>query len=523
MISHRDSARITQALLSGLAGLLCHLALDLQTPFAGLAVWLGLFAALAYFRVGFVALRSPPAVPWLALPLLLIWGYAFVIQEFGRADYSAIRFHLQMGMEKHGATGALYNGLIYTVAAAAMIGAFAYLLRHDRRLRLVDRLAAVALLVANPVVGAGTEQAVVQAYVQVTGLDTHLSRNYQAPTATAPQQKKNMVILYAESLERTYASPEFNGIYRPISEIAAQGIEFTNIIEAADTHWTVAGMVSSQCGIPAFLPSILGRNSFEDIETFFPGARCFGDLLKADGYQLAFVGGADLKFSGKGAFYRTHGFERVMGLHEYGEGERTRGNVNEWGLYDDTMFEELKATLRKYQREAKPFAIAALTLATHGPDGNPTARCRAQFPDRRPTMLEIVRCSAEEIRAFYDEIKQEGLLENTVFVIASDHLSLKTTADGLYRRIADDRKNTLIVVSPEGLPRRVDKMGSTIDTFPTLLETLGYSLPNRQAGLGVSLLSDRPTLMESLGQKQLDRAIQLEGRLNQAVWSAPSS
>jgi phosphoglycerol transferase len=522
-VTERDQVRIVQLLLAGLAGTLCHLALDLPTPFTGLAVWLGLFAALVFFRVGHAREARGVLMPWLAIPLLLMWSYAFVIQEFGKADYAAIRFHLQVGIERHGAKEAVYHALLYTAGAGLMIAAFAYLLRLDAQLRRVDRLAALALLVANPVVQAGTEQAVAQAYIELTGLDTLLSRNYQKPEIIAPSKKKNIVILYAESLERTYAAPEFDGVYRPIARIAAQGIEFTNILEAANTHWTVAGMVSSQCGIPTFLPNVLGRKSFEGIEAFLPGVKCLGDLIQADGYQLAFVGGADLNFSGKGAYYRTHGFQRILGVHEYGEVEKKRGHVNEWGLYDDTMFAKLKATLREYHQSQLPFAIAALTLATHGPDGNPTARCRARFPGAASIrMNEIVRCSAEEIGEFYDEIKKEGLLENTIFVVASDHLSLKTSTDGLYRRNPDERKNTLIVVTPEGQPRVVNKIGSTIDTFPTLLEFLGYTLPNRQAGLGVSLLSDRPTLMEALGQKQFDRAIQHEGQLNRIAWSSPT-
>jgi phosphoglycerol transferase len=45
---------------------------------------------------------------------------------------------------------------------------------------------------------------------------------------------------------------------------------------------------------------------------------------------------------------------------------------------------------------------------------------------------------------------------------------------------------------------------SSLDMFPTLLESMGFSLENRAMGLGKSLYSNEPTLLERYGQKTLD-------------------
>ena len=45
---------------------------------------------------------------------------------------------------------------------------------------------------------------------------------------------------------------------------------------------------------------------------------------------------------------------------------------------------------------------------------------------------------------------------------------------------------------------------SSLDMFPTLLESIGFDLKNHSAGLGRSLYSDSLTMLELYGRKTLD-------------------
>lgn len=49
-----------------------------------------------------------------------------------------------------------------------------------------------------------------------------------------------------------------------------------------------------------------------------------------------------------------------------------------------------------------------------------------------------------------------------------------------------------------------ERQYSSLDMFPTLLEAMGFSLESRAMGLGKSLYSNEPTLLERYGQKVLD-------------------
>lgn len=49
---------------------------------------------------------------------------------------------------------------------------------------------------------------------------------------------------------------------------------------------------------------------------------------------------------------------------------------------------------------------------------------------------------------------------------------------------------------------------SALDIAPTLLELAGARWQGNQFGLGVSLFSDRPTLLEYYGEEELEKILQ---------------
>lgn len=57
-----------------------------------------------------------------------------------------------------------------------------------------------------------------------------------------------------------------------------------------------------------------------------------------------------------------------------------------------------------------------------------------------------------------------------------------------------------------------------VDVFPTLLEAIGYSPSRSRAGLGVSLLSNRDTLVERHGIEGINARLRAETALQQRLW-----
>jgi len=106
--------------------------------------------------------------------------------------------------------------------------------------------------------------------------------------------------------------------------------------------------------------------------------------------------------------------------------------------------------------------------------------------------------------------------------VMSDHLVANQQliqAPSLSRALAGARRNRRNLFFIHGLERRVvTRDAAAIDIYPTLLEALGYRLADRRANLGVSLLSEEPTLVEIYGAGGVNGLFRHNQRLARVLW-----
>ena len=305
--------------------------------------------------------------------------------------------------------------------------------------------------------------------------------------------KKNLVYIYLESLELTYLDQQvFPGLAPNLVSLGERAIQFTDIRETYGTGWTIAGMVSSQCGIPLVTPG--DSNSVSGMGRFLPDAVCIGDMLKANGYALTYMGGASLNFAGKGSFYRDHGFESVEGVDELLPKLEDPGYRNWWGLYDDSLYPLLFERIKSLQATSQPFGLFALTLDTHHPNGNVSASCKNKpYHDGANPMLNAVHCADYLVGQFVEKLAANNLLEDTILVIASDHLAMRNTATDQLKTLP--RRDLALILGADISPRTITKTGTTLDLSATVASLIGGEI--NAMGFGRNLLSDAPTLAET--------------------------
>ena len=307
-----------------------------------------------------------------------------------------------------------------------------------------------------------------------------------------PEEPLNLVFIYAEGLERTYFDEErFPGLIKHLRSLEQSSAYFTDIKEVTGSGWTIAGMVASQCGMPLFTPS--HGNSMSGMDTFLAGATCLGDLLKQAGYHLTFYGGADLDFAGKGKFYTTHGFNEVSGKAKLLPTLKNSRYKTAWGLFDDSLFELAFVQFDKLSRQGDPFGLFLLTLDTHSPNGHPSGGCEGiQYQDGSNPILNAVTCSDFLISRFMRQIEQSSYADNTLVVLASDHLALRNTAHSTLKK--GPRRDLFMVRGPGVESGVIEKEGSPLDIAPTLLSYLGIEA---EVGLGRNLLgAELPVITE---------------------------
>ena len=113
--------------------------------------------------------------------------------------------------------------------------------------------------------------------------------------------------------QRTCAAADRTG-HAILHTLYGQSLRYRNVVQVTGTSWTTAGIIAGQCGFGVRGGIHFGNNSrLASVNRPYPNAECLGDLLKQNGYQTAFFGGASLAFGGKGKFLSAHGFDRVYG------------------------------------------------------------------------------------------------------------------------------------------------------------------------------------------------------------------
>ena len=296
--------------------------------------------------------------------------------------------------------------------------------------------------------------------------------------------QKNIIWIYAESIERTYFNKEvFGDLLVNLSSHREGARRYTAVTQPWGTGWTIGGIVGSQCGLPLVTLGASNGNSLANLRDFMPGAHCVGDILKKNGYKLEFVGGASAEFAGKGNFLRSHGFTKVWdreSLSEmYDNGSKER---NQWGYYDDFIFSVLKSRAIELHNQASPFFLNGLTLDTHSPHGFVSPSCNSIEEVKESSDIgAALRCSDYLLADFIDWFKSSDLYEDTLLVLSSDHLSMPNS---LYKSLKNV-SNREILFWVIGKDVAIDAIEEPVSTFDIGATVLGHVLYSSDISIGL--------------------------------------
>ena len=296
----------------------------------------------------------------------------------------------------------------------------------------------------------------------------------------------NLVFIYGESLERTYFDNNlFPDLITNLKELRKYSVDFDNMNQVVRTGNTIAGTVSSQCGIPLFTPSSSGLNSMKGIDKFLPKANCMGDILKSNGYYLVEMQGSSVEFSGIGNFYRTHKFDEILGKDELLKHYHNTP-LNGWGFYDDKLLEIVYNKFIDLSKTKDKFALFLATMDTHHPNGQLSPSCRNDlYQDGKNDILNCVKCSDNLISKFIKKIRNSKYGDKTIIVLISDHLAMRNTATHILQK--GDRKDLFLVFLPKGDAKVINHKGTPLDIGTTVLHFLGIDI---NIGLGKNLFKE---------------------------------
>lgn len=345
-----------------------------------------------------------------------------------------------------------------------------------------------------------------------------IDENYVDPTSvslTFPEQKRNLIYIFLESMENTFADTSVGGAFSQnvIPELTQLSLENENFsggntqlnggVPMTGATWTMGAMFAQTSGLP--LNISIDKNAMSSQSEFFPGATTLGDILEDAGYNQTLLLGSDAAFGGRKLYFSTHGNYAMRDYNYYtSNGTLPSDYYVWWGYEDKYLFENAKTELAELSASGEPFNLTMLTVDTHFEDGYVCSECGSDFDTQ---YSNVYACSSKQVAAFVEWAKTQDWYANTTIVISGDHL----TMDSDYcNDVPEDYQRTVYTTVINGAAEKEEdtfRNYSTFDMFPTTLAALGVTIPGNKLALGTNLYSSEKTLMEVYGKDTFNEGL----------------
>ena len=335
---------------------------------------------------------------------------------------------------------------------------------------------------------------------------------------TFPEEKRNLIYIFLESMESSYANVgDLNigqdNLIPGLEEIALDNINFSHNDSLGGaqtiygTTWTVAAMVAQTSGVPLNIP--IDGNTMNQYSTFLPGVYSLGEILKDNGYRQYLMLGSDSGFGGRSNYFKQHGDYNIYDYYSaIDDGKIDEDYFVWWGYEDAKLFDYAKEKLLELADDdtEQPFNFTMLTADTHATEGYKDETCTNPTSQ---SYANSVICSDSKVSEFVKWIQEQDFYEDTTIVIVGDHLVM-----GNYLFPASDSRERSIYNAFINVDTNVDYQNTknrtftVFDMYPTTLASLGVKIKGNRLGLGTNLFSEKPTLAEELGLNKLDAQLQ---------------
>lgn len=337
--------------------------------------------------------------------------------------------------------------------------------------------------------------------------------NYVNPDSikiTAPEQKRNLILIYLESLETSFADMEHGGnqdtnLIPEITELAQQNLSFGKNkkhigggLDAVGSTSTFPSMHTRSLGIP--------NVTIYSTTPILHHYKSLYKILNIHGYKQVFFQGNSGLYKQFRQFATDQKIDEIYGPNDLIQilNLDTADLIRKQGyktVQDKETFIFAKQILDTI---SEPFSLTFFTIDTHAPSGlyDPDCIKINDEKDEDERLKASARCVSRELHKFLDSLKTKPFYENTSIVVFGDHLF---PGNRLVKG-ATNRKWVNFFINPAKVPVFGEKrLYSDIDMFPSILSSINFDIEGDRLGLGTDLFSDKKTLIESIGLDSLNK------------------
>lgn len=347
---------------------------------------------------------------------------------------------------------------------------------------------------------------------------------------TAPDESRNLVYIFLESMETSFFSEEHGGLWDeeiipelyellsdPDAIYFATDDQTLGIPNVYGTTWTTGALVGMTCGIPFKVP--VGKENSYHSDNFLSGAYALGDVLADNGYRNILVSGPRTAFGGIGDFFSSHGDYTVVEPSSLSFRDSAGGTLqfsvpqeqfSSWGMSDEATFKIAQQVIEAEAASSSgPWHCFIKTVDAHfsgylfeSGDGY-----EGSVNTHDSKVENVYATTSREVGKFVSWLKSQSFYENTTIVIVGDHPNMLS---GICGDVAADERGryNLILNSVVSTDNTKNRLCTVADLYPTVLAAMGFRIRGNRLGIGVDLFSSSATLAELYGIQKLNEELQ---------------
>lgn len=305
---------------------------------------------------------------------------------------------------------------------------------------------------------------------------------------------KNLIYILAEGFNSIAVDEE---VTPTLYKLVNTGLVFDNYY-SPEFMSTTGGEFQFSTGL---IPNQKSLNKWKEGKVTFPYA--LGNVFNNLGYDTRAY------HNWTYTYYKRHKTMPNLGYTNYkacGNGLEKMMNCKIWPPSDLEMF---TSTLDEYI-DLEHFMVHYITVSGHAEynfDGNNMARKNKKLVDNLPYSNEIKAYLATQIELdkaleyLLNKLEEKGILDDTVIVLSGDHYPYTLSLDAInekstYKRdLTFEVNNSNLIIYNTGLENiHIDKLASSIDVIPTILNMFGVDYDSRLL-LGKDIMSEHDSIV----------------------------
>ncbi|HZG60511.1 MAG TPA: LTA synthase family protein [Anoxybacillus sp.] len=318
---------------------------------------------------------------------------------------------------------------------------------------------------------------------ELADIENYIRANEKAPEKElfGIAKNRNVIVVSMESLQSFVINNTVNGqeITPFLNDFIKQSYYFDNFY-----HQTGQGKTSDAEFLIENSLYPLGRGA-----VFFTHATneymATPEILKKHGYYSAVFHANNKSFWNRDIMYQSLGYDKYFSQEYFDVNEQ---NSVGWGLKDKDFFEQSIPYLKTLPQ---PFYTKFITLTNHFPfELGEEDKMVPEYTSNSRTLnryFPTVRYMDESLKVFIEQLKKEGLYENSIIILYGDHYGISENHNKAMAQYLGKEEITpfdhvqlqrvpLIIHIPgvtDKHPKVISKVSGQIDVKPTILHLLG--------------------------------------------------